>query len=99
MAKEINEKTFELNITNELLNLSKSFIWYLDLFPWFHFNSMRNRNIISQFMKQSTLFAEGLTQKEERNILIKKTPTPVEKKALTNVKSEGLKNVMENFFK
>lgn len=30
MAKEINEKTFELNITNELLNLSKSFIWYLD---------------------------------------------------------------------
>ncbi len=67
MAKEINEKTFELNITNELLNLSKSFIWYLDHFHWFHFPPMRNRNIISQFMKQATLFAEGLTQEEESN--------------------------------
>lgn len=69
MAKEINEKTFELNITNELLNLSKSFIWYLDHFHWLHFRRMRNRNIISQFMKQSTLFAEGLTQEEESNTL------------------------------
>lgn len=67
MAKEINEKTFELNITNELLNLSKSFIWYLDHFHWFYFPPMRNRNIISQFMMQTTLFAEGLTQEEESN--------------------------------
>lgn len=69
MTKEINEKTFELNITNELLNLSKSFIWYLDHLHWFHFPPMRHRNIISQFMKQTTLFAEGLTQKEESNTL------------------------------
>lgn len=69
MAKEINEKTFELNITNELLNLSKSFIWYLNHFHWFNFPLMRDRNIISQFMKQTTLFAEGLTQEEESNPL------------------------------
>lgn len=69
MAKEINEKTFELNITNELLNLSKSFIWYLDHFHWFHFPHMQNRNIISQFMRQTTLFAIGLTQEEENDSL------------------------------
>lgn len=69
MPKEINEKTFELNITNELLNVSKSFIWYLDHFHWFHFPPMRNSNIISQFMKQTTLFAEGLTQEEESDKL------------------------------
>ncbi|MFN7845595.1 MAG: hypothetical protein ACK5P4_00135 [Bacteroidota bacterium] len=69
MAKQINEKTFELNITNELLNLSKSFIWYLDHFHWFHFPPMQYRNIISQFMKQATFFAEGLTQEEESNPL------------------------------
>lgn len=69
MAKEINEKTFELNITNELLNLSKSFICYLGHFHWFHFPPMQDRNIISQFMKQATLFAEGLTQEEESNPL------------------------------
>ena len=69
MAKEINEKTFELNITNELLNLSKSFIWYLDHFCWFKFPVKRYRNIISEFMKQTTLFAEGLTQEEESNPL------------------------------
>ena len=67
MAKEINEKTFELNITNELLNLSKSFIWYLDHSHWYHFPHMRHRNIISQFMRQATLFAQGLTQEEESN--------------------------------
>jgi hypothetical protein len=69
MAKEINEKTFELNITNELLNLSKSFIWYLDHFHWFHFPPMRNSGIISNFMKQVTLFAEGLTQEQESNTI------------------------------
>ncbi len=69
MAKEVNEKTFELNITNELLNLSKSFIWYLDHFQWFNFPPIRNRNIISQYIRQATFFAEGLTQEEESNPL------------------------------
>lgn len=69
MAKEINEKTFELNITNELLNLSKSFIWYLDHYHCFNFPPMWDRNIISLFMNQATLFAEGLTQEEESNSL------------------------------
>ncbi|WP_282032218.1 hypothetical protein [Winogradskyella eximia] len=60
--KEINEKTFELNITNELLNLSKSFLWYLDdspicyLFP---------RDFWKEFLSQNILFAKGLTQDEE----------------------------------
>jgi hypothetical protein len=69
MAKEINEKTFELNITSELLNLSKSFIWYLDHFHLFHSPFMRDRNIFSQFLSHSTFFAEGLTQEEESNPL------------------------------
>ena len=69
MAKKINEKTFELNITNELLNLSKSFIWYLDHFHWFNFPPVRNRNIISRYIRQATFFAEGLTQKDECNPL------------------------------
>lgn len=67
MAKEINEKTFELNITNELLNISKSFIWYLDHYHWFPFPISRNRNVLRRFFNQSTIFAEGLTQEEESN--------------------------------
>lgn len=69
MAKEINEKTFELNITNELLNLSKSFIWYLEYFHLFPFKRIQNRKIFSQFLNQATLFAEGLTQEQENNPL------------------------------
>lgn len=69
MSKEINEKTFELNITNELLIISKSFIWYLDHFHRFNFPHLRNKNIISNFLNQSTFFAEGLTQKEESDKL------------------------------
>ncbi len=69
MAKEIKEKTFELNITNELLNLSKSFIWYLDHFHWFPFPKIRNRNHLRQFFNQATIFAEGLTQEEESDPL------------------------------
>lgn len=66
MGKNINEKTFELNITNELLNLSKSFIWYLDHSPlcW-----LLPRTTWSQFLNQSTLFAAGLTQDEESDPL------------------------------
>lgn len=69
MAKEINEKTFELNITNELLNLSKSFIWYLDHFHWFHLPPIINRGVFTNFLNQATFFAEGLTQAEESNSL------------------------------
>ena len=38
-------------------------------------------------------------KKEEKISPTKKTPTPIKEKALTNVKSEGLKNIMEDFFK
>lgn len=69
MAKEINEKTFELNITNELLNLSKSFIWYLNHFHWFPFPVIRNKELLVQFFQQASIFAEGLTQEEESNPL------------------------------
>lgn len=61
-AKEINEKTFELNITNELLNLSKSFLWYLDFSPLCY---LLPRNVWRDFLSQSTFFAQGLTQKQE----------------------------------
>jgi len=64
MKKEINEKTFELNITNELLDLSKSFIWYLEYSP---FSTLFHRSFISQFLNQHVLFANGLTQEEENN--------------------------------
>lgn len=64
MKKQINEKTFELNITNELLDLSKSFIWYLNYSPFCH---LIQRDSISQFLKQHVLFANGLTQEEENN--------------------------------
>ncbi|KGK30526.1 hypothetical protein [Cellulophaga sp. E6(2014)] len=60
--KEVNEKTFELNITNELLNLSKSFLWYLDYSSLSH---LFPRNYWQEFLKQNVLFAEGLTQEEE----------------------------------
>jgi hypothetical protein len=66
MSKEINEKTFELNITNELLNLSKSFIWYLNHSPII---DSLPKSFISTFINQATLFAHGLTQEEESNSL------------------------------
>jgi hypothetical protein len=69
MAKEINEKTFELNITNELLNLSRSFIWYFDHCHWCHFPFLGDRSLLRQFLHQVTLFAEGLTQAEENDPL------------------------------
>jgi hypothetical protein len=64
MKKEINEKTFELNITNELLNLSKSFVWYMEKSPILNFFSFEDWKI---FLGNSTVFAEGLTQEEESN--------------------------------
>ena len=60
--KEINEKTFELNITRELLDLSKSFMWYLEEAPIFHNVS---RRVCLDFLNKATFFAEGLTQQEE----------------------------------
>lgn len=67
MTKEVNEKTFELNITNELLTLSKSFIWYLGHFHWLPFQEAENRHLLRQFFNTATIFAEGLTQEEESN--------------------------------
>ncbi|MCP9755184.1 hypothetical protein EGI26_08465 [Lacihabitans sp. CCS-44] len=63
--KEINEKTFELNITSELLNLSKSFLWYLQESPVYQ---KIPPTVFQDLLKKSTFFAEGLTQKEEANI-------------------------------
>tara|TARA_R110002072_G_scaffold66499_4_gene164014 strand:+ start:46802 stop:47818 length:1017 start_codon:yes stop_codon:yes gene_type:complete len=62
MKKQINEKTFELNITNELLNLSKSFMWYLKTSP---LNYFFPEVFWEQFLYKQTFFAEGLTQAEE----------------------------------
>ena len=64
MAKPINEKTFELNITSELLTLSKSFLWYLDQCPICHLYTRREW---MDFLKQSTVFAVGLTQEQEND--------------------------------
>jgi hypothetical protein len=61
VAKEINEKTFELNITYELLNLSKSAV--IRLFP------LEKTNIALwgfwDVINNSVLYAQGLTQKQE----------------------------------
>lgn len=64
MAKEINEKTFELNITSELLNLSKSFIWYMDYSP---VKDLISSKVWLEFFNQPCLYATGLTQQEESN--------------------------------
>ena len=62
MKKPINEKTFELNITNELLNLSKSFLWYMDHSP---IKDLIATGVWPEFSNQTCLFANGLTQEEE----------------------------------
>lgn len=64
MKKPINEKTFELNITNELLNLSKSFIWYMKDSP---IKDLIATGVWPEFSNQTCLFANGLTQEEEAN--------------------------------
>ncbi len=64
MKKEINEKTFELNITNELLNLSKSFVWYMDHSP---IKDLISKGVWTEFSNQTCLYAIGLTQEEEAN--------------------------------
>lgn len=62
MKKEINEKTFELNITNELLNLSKTFVLYMNDSP---IKDLIANNTWRGFSDQTCLFASGLTQAEE----------------------------------
>ena len=62
--KEINEKTFELNLTAELLNISKSFLWYLDLSP---FSANLPKKVWRNFINNHILLAEGLTQEEEND--------------------------------
>lgn len=64
MKKEVNEKTFELNITNELLNLSKSFVWYMNNSP---IKDLIATGFWPEFSSQTCLFATGLSQKEEAN--------------------------------
>lgn len=60
--KQVNEKTFELNITNELLNTSKSFLWYINSSPLHHFFPVF---YWERFLNSNIFFAEGLTQAEE----------------------------------
>jgi hypothetical protein len=62
MKKEISEKTFELNITSELLNFSKNSVW--DLRHPFIRHELE-KNVWKDFMNQPILFGEGLTQNEE----------------------------------
>lgn len=64
MAKEINEKTFELNITSELLNISKAWLWYINESP---ICNQLPKGIWRELLDNSVFFAEGLTQKEESN--------------------------------
>jgi hypothetical protein len=66
MAKEINEKTFELNITNQLLDISKSFVWYMMDSP---ICDLIDENEWFDFLTNNTFFAEGLTQAQETNPL------------------------------
>jgi hypothetical protein len=62
--KEINEKTFELNITSQLLDISKSFVWYIIDSPVGRFMP---ENDWFDFLNNNTFFAEGLTQAQETN--------------------------------
>lgn len=60
--KEISEKTFELNITNQLLNVSKSFLWFV-------MNSPIGKELSNSQWKSllfdNVVFSQGLTQDEE----------------------------------
>jgi hypothetical protein len=64
MAKEINEKTFELNITNQLLDISRSFFHYMEILP---IHDLMSENEWFDFFTTCTFFAEGLTQAQETN--------------------------------
>lgn len=64
MAKEINEKTFELNITSQLLDVSRSFLWYMIDSP---IRPFMDENDWFDFLTHKTFFTEGLTQAQETN--------------------------------
>lgn len=64
MGKAINEKTFEINITSELINKSKLMAWSLT-FPYFHL--IRPDKYWDYLISAETIFCEGLTQAEESN--------------------------------
>lgn len=64
--KEISEKTFELNITNQLLDISKSFVWYMLDSP---INTLMTENDWFDLFSNSAFLAEGLTQAQECNPL------------------------------
>ena len=67
MKKEINEKTFELNITYEIIHKSRAFI--NDLRKEVEFIDPNLAYIFSKDNQQCIIFAEGLTQKEESDSL------------------------------
>ena len=62
MAKEISEKTFELNITNELLNVSNSYVY---LMTHKYISKIKTEYEWFDFFQNNKLFAEGLTQAQE----------------------------------
>lgn len=64
MAKEINEKTFELNITSELLNISNSFVYYM---TDKYISKLKTESEWFDFFEKKTVFCEGLTQAQETN--------------------------------
>lgn len=61
--KKISEKTFELNITNELLNLSKSFI--LGLNRPKVLSELLPEDTLRKFLPNKLILAEGLSQLDE----------------------------------
>lgn len=64
MAKEINEKTFELNITSELLDVSNSFVHYMTNK---HISKIKSEDEWFDFFQNTKIFAQGLTQAQETN--------------------------------
>lgn len=65
--KEINEKTFELNITSQLLNISKSYIYYMTK-PFI--SSIMNEEQWFEFLQENIFFSKGLTQKQEADPVV-----------------------------
>ena len=64
MAKEISEKTFEINITSELLNISKSFIYYMTK-PFI--SNIMSQDEWFELLLKNNFYSIGLTQAEETN--------------------------------
>lgn len=64
MPKEINEKTFESNITTELLEISKSYIYYMTN-PYI--STIMPQDEWFDFLLNNNFFSIGLTQAQEAN--------------------------------